>query len=277
MSDKQKYCPIGVFDSGIGGLTVLSEIKKKLPQYDYVYLGDNARTPYGNRSYEVVYEFTLQAVNKLFAMGCELIILACNTASAKALRTIQQKDLQQKSPNKRVLGVLRPSTEIIGNYSKTGYVGIMGTSGTVQSNSYSIEIKRFFPNIKVTQESCPILVPLIENNLHNTEPGKELLKMHVDSLLRKQPAIDTILLACTHYPLVQQAVQKMVPSNVQVLSQGEIVALSLAEYLTRHADLEQKVSTGGETEYYTTETPIVFESKAGIFLKEEIEAKQLTV
>jgi len=269
--------PIGVFDSGIGGLTVLNEIKKKLPGYDYIYLGDNARTPYGGRSYEVVYDFTLQAVKQLFEMGCELVILACNTASAKALRSIQQNDLPQLAPNKRVLGVIRPSTEIIGTFTSSKHVGILGTEGTIRSGTYSIEIKKFFPDVSVVQQSCPMWVPLIENDLHITEPGRAFIKQNVEELLEKSPSTDVLLLACTHYPLVEAAVQQFVPENVKVIVQGELVANSLSDYLKRHPEMEGKLSKGGNTKYFTTENSQNFIEKARIFTSESIVCQQLTL
>ena len=230
MEEKKTYKPIGVFDSGFGGLTVLKEIVKEMPQYDYLYLGDNARAPYGSRSFDTVYEYTLECVNHLFNMGCELVILACNTASAKALRTIQQKDLPSISQSKRVLGVIRPTTEIIGNYSKTGNVGVLGTSGTVSSGSYIVEIEKFFPKLKVYQEACPMWVPLIENNEFENEGANYFIKKHVTQLMQQQPAIDAIILGCTHYPLIIDKIKSYLPENVEVLSQGTIVSKGLKAY-----------------------------------------------
>lgn len=268
---------IGVFDSGYGGLTVLKELRRILPQYDYIYLGDNARTPYGNRSFQTVYEFTLQAVKKLFSLDCELVILACNTASAKALRQIQQKDLPQISGHKRVLGVIRPSTEVLGQFSVTKSVGILATEGTVKSASYLIELAKFYPELKVYQEACPIWVPLIENDLHNSEAGEKLIQMHLDSLLEKATEIDCILLGCTHYPLIKEFIEKYVPSGVKVLGQGEIVAQSLKHYLERHSELEKRLSSNGEVDFFTTDDPENFEEKATIFYGEKLMCRKITL
>ena len=234
--------PIGIFDSGYGGLTVLKEITKRLPQYDYIYLGDNARAPYGNRSFETVYHYTWQCVQWFFKQNCPLIVLACNTASAKALRTIQQNDLVKYFPDKKVLGVIRPTTEIIGDYSKSDHVGIMATSGTVNSNSYAIEIKKFFPETTVVQQACPMLVPLIENNEFENEAADYFIQKYVHDLLHKDDKIDTILLACTHYPLIKKGIEKFLTGDISVIAQGEIVAASLEDYLHRHAEIEIKVS-----------------------------------
>ena len=233
---------IGVFDSGYGGLTVLKEIVRKLPQYDYIYLGDNSRAPYGNRSFETVYHYTLQCVQWLFNQGCPLVILACNTASAKALRTIQQNDLPKIDPDKRVLGVIRPTSEIIGKYTKNKKVGILATKGTVQSQSYVIEINKFFPNVHVEQEACPMWVPLVENKEHESHGADYFIRKNINELLRKDRNIDTILLACTHYPLLKKKIEEYVPVDVTILSQGEIVANSLADYLERHPEIEQQIS-----------------------------------
>jgi glutamate racemase len=265
--------PIGVFDSGYGGLTVLKEITKRLPQYDYVYLGDNARTPYGNRSFEAVYHYTLQCVNWLFKQNCPLIILACNTASAKALRTIQQNDLDKKFPGKKILGVIRPTTEIIGNYSKTNHVGIMATSGTVNSNSYVIEIEKFFPDATVIQQACPMLVPLIENNEFKNEGAGYFIKKYTEALLEQDDKIDTILLACTHYPLIKSNIEKFLPGNITVVAQGEIVAASLEDYLQRHNEVEKQISIRGSIEFYTTDSTEDFNNHASIFYGEEVNAK----
>lgn len=257
--------PIGIFDSGVGGLTVLKEIKKLLPEYDYLYFGDNARTPYGTRSFEVVYNFTSECVKKMFDMGCHLIILACNTASAKALRTIQQNDLQNINPNKRVLGVLRPTTEIIGNYTKTGHVGILGTSGTVNSNSYKIEINKFFPGVAIHQQACPMWVPLIENNEHLNPGADYFVKKYLNSLFQKNDEIDTIVLGCTHYPLLLHKITNFLNNKVQVFSQGEIVAKSLKKYLQRHPEIDKFCSKSGKTAFFTTDTKESFFEKASIF------------
>lgn len=267
--------PIGIFDSGYGGLTVLKEIIKRLPQYDYIYLGDNARAPYGNRSFETVYHYTWQCVQWFFKQNCPLIVLACNTASAKALRTIQQNDLIKYFPDKRVLGVIRPTTEIIGNYSKTGHVGIMATSGTVNSNSYAIEIEKFFPETMVVQQACPMLVPLIENNEFENEAADYFIQEYVNELLDKDDKIDTILLACTHYPLIKTRIEKFLPNNVSVIVQGEIVAASLEDYLQRHAEVETRVSKNGSIQFYTTDSSEDFNAHASIFYGEEVNAKHV--
>ena len=258
--------PIGVFDSGYGGLTVLAEIRKTLPQYDYIYFGDNARAPYGNRSFDVVYEFTLEAVRFLFDNGCPLVILACNTASAKALRSIQQNDLPQIDAFKRVLGVIRPSTEEIEALTSSNHVGILGTNGTVQSESYIIELKKFAPDIQVVQHACPMWVPLIENNCHESLPGKMFVKEDVERLLAKDPAIDTIILACTHYPILQDYIQELVGPKIKVVAQGPIVAKKLDYYLIAHPDMEKAISKEGSCAYFTTENKDIFNQKASQFL-----------
>ena len=271
-----KLGPIGVFDSGYGGLTVLREILKELPEYDYIYLGDNARAPYGNRSFEVVHEFTLEAVNYLRDKGCRLIILACNTSSAKALRTIQQIDLQQtKDEFFRVLGVIRPSTESIGGLSKNNCVGILGTEGTIQSDSYKIELEKFSPNTTVIQHACPMWVPLIESNQHETTIGKKLIENDVNELLGMSSAIDTIILACTHYPLIINHVREIVGEKIQVVSQGPIVAKKLREYLQRNEFMETQLSTGGSCSFLTTEKAAVFNIAANQFLKQAVTAVQI--
>ncbi len=258
--------PIGVFDSGYGGLTVLAEIRKALPQYDYIYFGDNARAPYGNRSFDVVYEFTLEAVRFLFDKGCPLIILACNTASAKALRSIQQNDLPQIDAFKRVLGVIRPSTEEIEALTSSNHVGILGTNGTVQSESYIIELKKLAPDIQVVQHACPMWVPLIENNCHESLPGKMFVKEDVERLLAKDVAIDTIILACTHYPILQDYIQELVGPKIKVVAQGPIVAKKLEYYLIAHPDMEKAISKEGSCAYFTTENKDIFNQKASQFL-----------
>ncbi len=237
--------PIGVFDSGYGGLTVLKSIRELNPSHDYIYLGDNARSPYGPRSFEVVYNYTLQAVNKLFDLGCPLVILACNTASAKALRTIQQKDLPVIAPENRVLGVLRPTTEEIGLVTKSNNIGIMGTSGTVRSESYVIEIQKFFPEVKVFQQGCPMLVPMIENNDFNNVGGEYYIKKYIEELLSKGPEIDTIVLACTHYPIIEETIKKYLPQNITLFSQGDLVANKLKEYIFRHPEIETRLTKKG--------------------------------
>lgn len=265
-----KQSPIGVFDSGYGGLTVLSEIRKQLPQYDYVYLGDNARAPYGNRSFDVVYEFTLEAVKLLFEQGCPLVILACNTASAKALRTIQQNDLPKIDSFKRVLGVIRPSAEEIESLTSSNHVGILGTNGTVQSGSYIIELQKFAPDIQIVQLACPMWVPLIENNSHNSIPGKMFVKDDVERLLAMDSAIDTIILACTHYPILQDYIQELVGPKIKVIAQGPIVAKKLETYLFVHPEMEKALSKNGTCRYLTTENTSIFNQKASQFLNQEI-------
>ena len=267
--------PIGVFDSGYGGLTILKEIKKNLPEYDYLYLGDNARTPYGTRSFETVYEYTLECVKWLFEQNCPLIILACNTASAKALRTIQQKDLAKISGGKRVLGVIRPTAEIIGNFSSSNQIGILGTKGTVQSKSYLIEIQNFFPEIKVVQQACPLWVPLVENNEYNSEGADFFIKKDINQLLQKAPKIDTILLACTHYPLLIKKIKKYLPAGIRVISQGEIVAKSLEDYLNRHPEIGNKCSKNGQLQFFTTDSQIDFDKHSKLFFGEEVRSKHV--
>ena len=269
--------PIGVFDSGYGGLTVLKEIVQQLPAYDYLYLGDNARAPYGPRSFETVYEYTLECVKWFFEQGCPLVILACNTASAKALRTIQQNDLPSIDLQKRVLGVIRPTSEIIGNYTKSGHVGVMGTKGTIQSNSYVIEIGKFYPELMVSQEACPLWVPLIENNEYQSEGADYFVKQHIHNLLKKDTQIDTILLACTHYPLLLDKILQYIPKNVSVITQGSIVAKSLQHYLERHAELEVKCSRNGIRKFYTTGEAADFDNHASLFFGEQVRAEKLNL
>jgi glutamate racemase len=270
-----KIGPIGVFDSGYGGLTVLSEIVKQLPEYDYLYLGDNARAPYGTRSFEVVYEYTLEAVKELFSRGCELVVIACNTSSAKALRTIQQNDLPQIDSHKRVLGVIRPSAEVIGDLTKTGHVGILATEGTVKSQSYLIELQKFSPSTKVVQHACPMWVPLIENNRHESEAGKLFIQEDIQQLLDKDPKIDVIVLACTHYPILKQYIETIIPSSIQVLSQGKIVAEKLSDYLKRHHELEKSCSKNGEIHFLTTENSLDFDRKASMFFGEIVVSEHI--
>ena len=265
--------PIGVFDSGYGGLTILKELKQTLPQYDYLYLGDNARAPYGPRSYDTVYQYTLEAVNWFFNQGCSLVILACNTASAKALRTIQQKDLPKMAPDKRVLGVIRPTTEILGNFSTTHQVGILGTLGTIQSDSYPIELAKFFPELKVFQQACPLWVPLIENGEQDKPGADYFVKSYLDQLFSQSADIDTLLLACTHYPLLADKIRAYMPKGVNVVTQGVIVAKSLAKYLESHPDLAQKCSQSGQLSFYTTDNPQASELQASTFFGQKIDAK----
>ncbi len=261
----KKISPIGVFDSGYGGLTVLKEFIDLMPEYDYYYLGDNARSPYGTRSFEAVYTYTLEAVKKLFEMGCHIIILACNTASAKALRTIQQNDLPKINPAKRVLGVIRPSVEVLGKFTQTNNIGVLGTKGTVLSNSYPLEIQKLYPKIKISQEACPMWVPLVENNEFNNSGADYFIKKNIDALLNKSNKIDSIILGCTHYPLLISKIKTHLPRNIQLLSQGKIVAESLKDYLKRHPEIENKCSKSGIYKFFTTDSPAVFKSQGKIF------------
>ena len=267
--------PIGVFDSGYGGLTVLKEIVNKLPQYDYIYLGDNARAPYGNRSFDTVYHYTLQCVEWFFKQGCSLVILACNTASAKALRTIQQNDLPRIAPSKRVLGVIRPTSEIIGTFSESKSVGVLATNGTVSSNSYPIEIEKFFPGIKVYQEACPMWVPLVENNEHESIGADFFVRKNLHNIFAKGERIDVLLLACTHYPLLKSKIEQHLPVGVKLLSQGEIVANSLVDYLKRHPEIEGQCSRGGQRQFYTTDSTEDFDSHATVFFGQAVQARHL--
>jgi glutamate racemase len=268
------YHPIGVFDSGFGGLTVLKEIERRLPQYDFLYLGDNARAPYGSRSFEIVYAYTLEAIQWLFHQGCPLVILACNTASAKALRTIQQKDLPKMAPDRRVLGVIRPVTEWVGTQTRSGHVGILATAGTVASQSYAIEIKKYFPEITVVQEACPMWVPLIENNEFDSDGADYFVKQHIDRLMATDSKIDTIVLGCTHYPLLQKKIKKYLSPDIQVISQGEIVANSLSDYLSRHQELASQCTRQGQRNFYTTEKADHFDRSATIFYGREIRCRE---
>jgi len=261
-----KNNPIGVFDSGYGGLSILKEIIKLLPKYDYIYLGDNARTPYGNRSFETVYEYTLQAVKKLFEMNCNLIILACNTASAKALRTIQQNDLPKIAPTNRVLGVIRPSVEALNKLTKTNKIGILGTTGTVLSKSYPIEIHKLYPEIETFQEACPMWVPLVENNEHENEGADYFIRKNITNLINQNNDIDTIILGCTHYPLMFDKIKKYLNSNINLISQGEIVAESLKDYLFRHKEMEVRCSKNATINFYTTDSTDNFNIQGSKFL-----------
>jgi len=269
--------PIGIFDSGFGGLTVFKSIVEKLPAYDYIYLGDNARSPYGDHSFETVYQYTLECVEWLFAQGCELVILACNTASAKALRNIQQLDLPKKYPNRRVLGVIRPTAEVIGKYTDQNNIGVMGTRGTIGSNSYAIEINHFFPNVKVHQQSCPMWVPLIENGEHLAAGADYFVTKYINELLQKSSAIDCILLACTHYPLLIPKLEKILPAGIKILSQGEIVASSLADYLKRHPEMEEKLAKNGRRQFYTSGDLNTFNQHATVFLGENISSERMNL
>ena len=273
----QQPGPIGVFDSGYGGLTILSKIKEAMPEYDYIYIGDNARAPYGPRSFEIVYDFTLQAVHKLFEMGCHLVILACNTASAKALRSIQMNDLPDIDPNRRVLGVIRPTVESIGSLTTTEHVGVLATPGTIKSESYPLEINKLFPNIQVTGESCAMWASLVENNEIDNEGTAYFIKKNLDSLLDKDKMIDTIILGCTHYPLLLPQIKRYLPSSIQVIAQGEYVAASLKDYLFRHPEIEEKCTKKGETYYFTTEAIDKFKESAFNFLDEDITVKRITL
>lgn len=269
--------PIGIFDSGYGGLTILHGIRQLLPQYDFLYLGDNARAPYGTRSFDVVYEFTRQAVIKLFERGCHLVILGCNTASAKALRTIQQKDLPQIDPNRRVLGIIRPTAEVVGTLTKTRHVGIFATEGTIKSESYNLEIHKFFPDIKVSGVACPFWVPLVEYNEADSPGADYFVKKRVDQLLRLDAQIDTIILGCTHYPLLLPKINKFIPRGVRIVSQGEYVAESLRQYFERHPNMEQRCTKGGHVHYLTTENPDRFKESAQLFLHEPVEVENISL
>ena len=272
---KSECGPIGIFDSGYGGLTILREIRKIMPQYDYLYLGDNARTPYGTRSFDVVYEFTIQAVRYLFKQGCHLVILACNTASAKALRTIQQYDLPSLAPNRRVLGVIRPTVEVAGDISKSHHIGIMATPGTVRSKTYELEIAKLFPNFQVTSEACPMWVPLVENEEYNTPGADYFVRKHIDSLLQQDPQIDSVILGCTHYPLLRDKIRQWMPDNIHIIEQGNYVAQSLKDYLSRHQNISEHITTDGTIRYLTTEQADVFQAKATIFMDTTVEAERV--
>lgn len=272
---QNKIGPIAVFDSGYGGLTVLNKLVEKLPQYDYIYLGDNARTPYGTRSFEVVYEYTLQCVQQLFKMGAHLIILACNTASAKALRNIQQNDLPNIDPKRRVLGVIRPSVEMINELSRSKHVGVVGTVGTVQSESYILEVKKLFSHIKVSQEACPMWVPLVENSEFESAGADYFIKKNLNNLLACDNMIDTIILGCTHYPLLLPKIKESLPKGITIVEQGEIVALSLVDYLERHPEMDDKCSKNGTVKFYTTENVDKFKQTAGLFFDGAIGVEQI--
>lgn len=274
----QETGPIGVFDSGYGGLTILDKIRSLMPEYDYLYLGDNARTPYGPRSFEVVYEFTLQAVKKLFELGCPLVILACNTASAKALRTIQQTNLPTIDPTRRVLGVIRPTAECIGQLTQTRHIGILATSGTIKSESYLMEVHKLFPDVTVTGEACPMWVPLVENNEYHSEGADYFVQKHIRQLLEKDLKIDTIILGCTHYPLLIEKIRQFTPSHVRIVPQGEYVAHSLQDYLKRHPEMDIRCTKNGTCRFLTTESTAKFEESASIFLRQdEMEVESITL
>ena len=269
--------PIGIFDSGYGGLTILHGIRQQLPQYDYLYLGDNARAPYGPRSFDVVYEFTRQAVLRLFEMGCHLVILGCNTASAKALRTIQQRDLPQWDPNRRVLGIIRPTAEVIGDLTNSRHVGILATEGTIRSESYNLEIQKLYPDINVSGVACPFWVPLVEYNEADSPGADYFVEKRINQIMELDPAIDTIILGCTHYPLLMPKILKYLPAGVQVVSQGEYVANSLVNYLSRHPEMESQCAKNGLVHYLTTENPDKFKESAQIFLHEPVQVDNITL
>ncbi|MBN1496608.1 MAG: glutamate racemase [Spirochaetes bacterium] len=269
--------PIGVFDSGYGGLTILKEFVRMLPEHDFIYLGDNARNPYGARSFETVYAYTLEAVKRLFRMGCHLVILACNTASARALRTIQQNDLPGIDPERRVLGVIRPTAEKVGAVTRAGHVGILGTMGTVSSQSYLLEIRKFFPHITVTQEACPLWVPMVENN-ELSGPGAEyFVNKNITRLLGADAAIDAVILGCTHYPLLMDTILKFTPPGVTVIPQDRIVADSLMDYLARHPDMEKRCSRGGTVQFLTTDSTEIFDAMGAIFFGAPIRSERIAL
>lgn len=269
--------PIGVFDSGYGGLTILDKIREVLPEYDYIYLGDNARAPYGTRSFEVVYEFTRQAVNKLFDMGCHLVILACNTASAKALRSIQMNDLPDIDPARRVLGVIRPTVECVGEISKNQHIGVLATAGTIKSESYPLEIHKLFPEIQVSGTACPMWVSLVENNESQDEGADYFIRKYINQLLSKDPQIDTVILGCTHFPILLPKIRQYIPEHISVIAQGEYVAESLKDYLKRHPEMNAKCTKNGNCQFYTTEAEEKFSESASTFLKQQISVKHITL
>ncbi len=267
--------PIGIFDSGYGGLTILDAIRRRLPDYDFLYLGDNARAPYGPRSFDVVYDFTRQAVSHLFSRGCHLVILACNTASAKALRTIQQHDLPQWDAQRRVLGIIRPTAEVISSLTKSRHVGVLATEGTIKSESYRLEIQKLYPDISVSGQACPLWVPLVEYN-EGQQPGADyFIKKNIAQLLAADPLIDAVILGCTHYPLLMEKILHYMPKDIRVIPQGSYVAASLANYLQRHADIEEHCSKHGQTRYLTTENPQRFNEQAQLFLNKPVEAENI--
>ncbi len=277
LTDTAAEGPIGVFDSGYGGLTILQKIRESMPEYDYLYLGDNARAPYGPHSYEVVYRYTLEAVEALFNRGCRLVILACNTASAKALRTIQQRDLPKLDPARRVLGVIRPTVEAVGPITKTRHVGVLATAGTINSGSYSLEIHKLEPDVRITGVACPMWVPLVENYEFDSPGADYFVKKRIDGIMRLDPEIDTLVLACTHYPLLMNKIRKYVPEGVQVLSQGEYVAASLRDYLQRHPEMDAVCTKQGTCQYLTTESVEKFDESATLFMREPVKAEQISL
>ncbi len=268
---------IGVFDSGYGGLTILKEMQKYLPDYDYLYLGDNARAPYGSRSFDIVYDFTLQAVKALFKRGCPLVILACNTASAKALRSIQQNDLPLIDPTKRVLGIIRPTVECLPEITRSGHIGLIATPGTVNSHSYRMELEKMHPSMTITEYACPMFVPLVENNEADSPGADYFVKKYIDGIMAIDPDIDTLVLGCTHYPLLSAKIKKYLPPHVNILAQGEIVADSLADYLRRHPEMDERCSRMGTTEFLTTENPEKFNILASLFLGKSVEAERISL
>lgn len=269
--------PIGVFDSGYGGLTILEGIRSRMPQYDYLYLGDNARTPYGTRSFDVVYEFTLQAVRKLFSLGCPLVVLGCNTASAKALRTIQQEYLPFNAPDRRVLGVIRPTAEVVGQLTKSGHIGVLATSGTIKSDSYRLEIQKLHPECHVTGLACPMWVPIIENGEHDKPGADYFVRDRIEALLAADPLIDTIILGCTHYPLLLDKIRKYCPPHITLVPQGRYIAESLETYLLRHQDMDNRITRGGTCRYFTTESADEFRESASLFLREQVDAERIVL
>lgn len=277
MQNNLKPGAIGVFDSGYGGLTILSEIQNLLPEYNYIYLGDNSRAPYGSRSFDIVYEFTKQAVLALFERGCNLVILACNTASAKALRTIQQNDLPKIDSRKRVLGIIRPTAEIVGQITQTGHIGILGTQGTIQSESYPLEIHKIYPEITVNSHACPMWVPLVENNEYNKLGADYFVKKGIDDILQKDSSIDTLILGCTHYPLLFDKIKEYAPKEVNIISQGKYIAESLKDYLVRHPEMNSICLKEGITKYLTTESAAKFKESATIFLNKEVTAERINL
>lgn len=277
MSLSAKPGPIGIFDSGYGGLTILEGIRRLMPEPDYLYLGDNARAPYGTRSFEVVYQFTLQAVRRLFEEGCHLVILGCNTASAKALRTIQQNDLPGIDPERRVLGIIRPTVEALGSLTRSRHIGVFGTPGTIRSGSYEMEVAKLYPDFRVTGQECPMWVPLVENREADGPGADYFVQKYVYSLLNADPAIDTALLGCTHYPLLIRKIKKAVPADVKVITQGDIVARSLRDYLERHPEMNAKISRGGSCRYLTTESAAKFSEMGSLFLSKHIDAESIVL
>ena len=267
--------PIGIFDSGYGGLTILNEIQKALPGYDYIYLGDNARTPYGTRSFDIVYEFTLQAVRCLFELGCHLVILACNTASAKALRSIQTRDLPQLDPARRVLGVIRPTIEYVGHLTQSRHIGVLGTTGTIKSESYVLELHKLFPDIQVIGQACPMWVPLVEYNEAHGDGADYFVQKYIHTLLKQDDRIDTVILGCTHYPLLLPKIKQYMPADIAIVAQGELVAQSLKDYLRRHPEMDTRCTRGAHCTYYTTESEEKFAESASTFLKQNIEVHHI--